>query len=199
MSAVSREQWLQNAVDAMRPRFAQAGYVLPEVIHVSVGLPSKRALSVKSRVIGQCWHGTASTDGHSHVFISPVIGDGVEALDTLVHELCHVVAGPEAKHGAGFVKVGNAVGLTEGKPTSLGAGEGLREELRRLNAAAPYPHAALIASQIPKQSTRLLKAECLDCGYTCRVTRKWLDEAGAPWCPTHKAAMDVAGHGGEGE
>jgi hypothetical protein len=30
--------------------------------------------------------------------------------------------------------------------------------------------------------SRLLKVECEECGYVARVTRKWLDEAGAPFC-----------------
>lgn len=36
----------------------------------------------------------------------------------------------------------------------------------------------------PKQSTRLKKCECGECGYTVRVTQKWLD-VGAPHCPEH--------------
>lgn len=38
-----------------------------------------------------------------------------------------------------------------------------------------------------KQSTRLLKCSCQNegCGYTVRITRKWLDELGAPHCPMH--------------
>ena len=36
----------------------------------------------------------------------------------------------------------------------------------------------------PKQSTRLKKCECQECGYTVRVTQKWLD-IGAPHCPEH--------------
>ena len=37
-----------------------------------------------------------------------------------------------------------------------------------------------------KQTTRLLKCQCDICGYTVRVTRKWLD-IGAPHCPDHGA------------
>lgn len=36
----------------------------------------------------------------------------------------------------------------------------------------------------PKQTTRLKKAECSQCGYTVRVTSKWL-EVGPPGCPLH--------------
>jgi len=30
----------------------------------------------------------------------------------------------------------------------------------------------------------MLKCECVTCGYTVRTARKWLEEAGAPVCPT---------------
>jgi hypothetical protein len=39
------------------------------------------------------------------------------------------------------------------------------------------------------QSTRLLKAECGECGYTVRVTKKWLEAKGAPICPCSMKAM----------
>lgn len=185
---MTREDWLQRAVSSLRPRFAAAGYALPDVVHVSVGLPSKRALSTRNRVVGQCWNG-ASADGKSHIFISPLLADGVEALDTLAHELVHVVT-PKAKHGAKFVKAANAVGLTKGLPTGIEAGPELRAELERLNAECPYPHVALDARSVPKQSTRLVKVECAECGYVARVTRKWLDAAGAPICPIDACAME---------
>jgi hypothetical protein len=40
-----------------------------------------------------------------------------------------------------------------------------------------------------KRTTRLLKCECEACGYTARVTRKWVDEAGAPICPVDQIEM----------
>lgn len=44
------------------------------------------------------------------------------------------------------------------------------------------------SSRPPKQTTRLIKCVCPadDCGYTVRVTQKWLD-VGAPHCPNHGA------------
>ena len=39
-----------------------------------------------------------------------------------------------------------------------------------------------------KQAARMLKCECLGCGYTVRTARKWLETAGAPLCP-------IPGHG----
>lgn len=40
------------------------------------------------------------------------------------------------------------------------------------------------SSRPKKQTTRMLKACCSDCGYTVRVTSKWL-EVGPPHCPAH--------------
>jgi hypothetical protein len=49
------------------------------------------------------------------------------------------------------------------------------------------------------QSTRMLKAECAECGYTIRLTKKWAD-VGLPSCPTDGAALtlDGSGEGAEG-
>ena len=46
-----------------------------------------------------------------------------------------------------------------------------------------------------KQTTRLKKAICGECGYTVRVTSKWL-EVGPPHCPLH-GAMECEDDGGE--
>lgn len=52
------------------------------------------------------------------------------------------------------------------------------------------------ASSRPKtQTTRLKKAACTECGYTVRVTTKWL-EVGPPHCPAH-GAMAVDDDAGE--
>lgn len=189
----TREEWLRWGVEQLAPRFTDGGYPLPPV-HVSVGFPSSGGRAAKRRVIGECWAGTASSDGKAHIFISPVLVTGADALDTLVHELVHAVT-PGAKHNAPFVRAGKAVGLTAGKPTSLGAGPELREVLERLNAESPYPHAALRAGQGPTktQSTRMIKTVCTEhgCGYTARTTRKWIDTVGAPICPRHMEEMEV--------
>lgn len=57
--------------------------------------------------------------------------------------------------------------------------------------AQPTPRRAGESTRTPKQTTRLRKAVCADCGYTVRVTSKWL-EIGPPGCP-HHGPMDVDG------
>ena len=53
-----------------------------------------------------------------------------------------------------------------------------------------YPAGFLTDS--PKQGTRMLKCECLSCGYTVRITRKWLTLAGPPICPTDRIPLIAA-------
>jgi uncharacterized Zn finger protein (UPF0148 family) len=50
---------------------------------------------------------------------------------------------------------------------------------------------ALVVPVTP-QGTRLLKVFCSTCGYTARVTKRWIDKAGTPICPTCHKPMDVA-------
>src|SRR4029079_11501884 len=104
----NREAWLDAAVGKLRPIFLGHGYTIPE-LRVSVGWPSRGGLANKKRTIGQCWFGATAADGKHQIFISPILDEKVATpggvLATLVHEIVHVAAGPDAKHGPKFVKV----------------------------------------------------------------------------------------------
>src|SRR5690606_40933556 len=93
----NREDWLQRATLELRDRFTAAEFPLPEKLHLSVGFPAKGGLGARKRVVGQCWPGTVSADGVHHIFISPLLGDAVEVLAVLVHELVHAAVGTEHK------------------------------------------------------------------------------------------------------
>ena len=55
-----------------------------------------------------------------------------------------------------------------------------------LDIIGDYPHAELQpANAIKKQSTRMLKCVCSDCGYIAYTSGKWLADMGAPHCPEH--------------
>lgn len=198
--SVDREAWLNKAVDELRPIFEEYGYAIPPV-RVSVGFPSRGAVSRRKLAVGQCWDKVTSADGVAQIFISPLLDLVVDpaqkegaagVLDTLVHECVHAVVGSKAGHGAVFGKCARAVGL-QGKLTSGFAGQAL---VGRLDTVAkklgPYPHAKLTPSlkESKKQGTRMIKCECGDCGYTVRTTKKWLEDVGAPWCPKHRKAME---------
>jgi hypothetical protein len=192
----TREAWLLAAVEQMKPLFTKNGYTVPAV-RVTCGWPSRSALSAKKRRIGECWDSAASTDGLHQIFISPCLGDnedvggsgpgGVQGtLATLVHEVVHAVVGIKNKHNKVFRKCAESVGL-EGKMTATTASPFLMAEFAVwLTSLGEYPHAKLdmLKSPVKKQGTRLHKCECAECGYTVRVTQKWID-VGLPLCPQH--------------
>ena len=194
---LSRESYLQAAVELLRPVFKTAGHEIPP-IHVSTGWPHARGTAAKNRSLGQAWANVASADGKCHIFISPWLGGALHidandccgVLPVLAHEVVHAVVGIEAKHGAIFRKLALAIGL-EGKMTSTHAGPKLMEHLKSmLPLLGEYPHAKLDPklSGVKKQGTRMVKCECPSCSYTVRTTRKWL-ELGAPRCPQNHGPM----------
>ncbi len=167
----------------LRPAFEAVGASVPVAVRLSCGWPSKGATTSRNRRIGECWSERCSADGTREVFVSPTLADPVEVGAVLVHELVH--AAGYVGHGADFAKVARALGLT-GRMTATVAGERLTADLAAITSElGPYPHATLTPGQDDrKQSTRLLKVQCPDedCGYTVRVTAKWL-EVGFPTCP----------------
>jgi len=179
----SREDWLGRMVDALRPTFAGLGYPLPERIRVACGWPSRSALAGRAKRIGEAWSHRCSGDGAYETFLSPVLADPIEVGATLVHELVHHAVGVEAGHKGPFRKCALAVGLT-GPMRATSAGDALRGRLQRLSEElGPYPHAALNGGDgRKKQTTRMLKVKCADCGCIARMTRQWLDDVGAPTC-----------------
>ena len=188
---ITREQWLALATEELRGLFKQHGAVIPERVRSSCGFPSKSALSAKNRRIGECWSSKASADSHAEIFISPTISDSMRVLDILAHEMVHA-AHPGDGHGKLFKRTATAIGL-EGKMTATVAGDAFKAwaqpVIERLGA---YPHADLIPSNaVKKQSTRLLKCYCTECGYTVRVAGKWLAEMGTPHCPEHGEMASV--------
>jgi len=193
MEALNREAYLNVAASWLSSHFSAAGFPLPEKIRMTCGFPKGRG-----KAIGQCWSDANSADGNFELFVSPVIAETVEALAILTHELAHAAVGVAAGHKGPFVKCARAM-LLEGKPTATVAGAAFKQLVAPfVREFGDYPHAVLSANvNAKKQTTRLQKCECTDCGYTVRVTAKWLDEAGAPLCPCNQEAMAIGGAGKE--
>lgn len=200
---MNREAWLDAAVSKLRPIFLGHGYTIPE-LRVSVGWPSRGGTAMKKRTIGQCWFGATAADGKPQLFISPVLDEKVATaggvLAVLVHEVVHVAAGPDAKHGPKFVKIMKKLGL-EGKPTASVASADLIARMEAMAAElGAFPHSALSPATVPKtQSTRMNKMECETCGYLARTARKWLDEYGPVKCPCNGEIMKIDLGLGDGE
>jgi predicted SprT family Zn-dependent metalloprotease len=183
----TRESWYLAAVKQIESRvFKSAGYELPK-FRIGCGWP----VTSKTKTGAECFSRECSGDKTYEIFISPKFDDSFHILEMLVHELCHTIAGIEAKHKKPFIEVMRTVGMVRPWKGSQ-ASEHLAATLTTIQEKlGPYPHAKLELKQrgAKKQNTRLLKAVCPKCNYTIRVTRKWIDEAGLPQCPTHKVAF----------
>jgi hypothetical protein len=191
----TREQWLLAAVDHLRPAFCDHGVPLPAALHVSVGFPSTGALARRRRRIGECWAAEASRDGLYHLFLSPLLAEPLPVLATLVHELVHAAVGVRSRHGPPFRRLALDLGL-RGPMRATTAGPELAARLAELAARlGTFPHAGLLADPgRRKQTTRLRKVACPSCGYTVRITAKWI-AAGLPTCPCG-GAMRLNGFAG---
>ncbi len=181
-SSEIRHAWLETARVRCSQLLAEAGYEAPETTRITIGFAfaSRRAL-------GQCWSYKASTDGHYEIMISPVVRDSISLMATIIHELIHAAVGIEHGHKAPFRKAALAVGLV-GPMRSTKAGDALVVRLRAVvEEIGAYPAGAVSTAARPTkvQPTRMLKVVCPECGFTVRMTQKWMTEVGLPLCPEH--------------
>lgn len=186
---MTREDWLTRATDRLRPRFAALGQPIPDAVRVAVGFPSRGAMAVRKRRLGECWAPAASVDGVAQLFVSPVLATPLDVLGVLMHELAHA-ATPGAGHRGPFTRLIRGLGLA-GKPTATEPGPELAAELVALaRAIGPLPHAALNVRSRPRQTTRMRKLTCSRCGFIARAALRPLAAYGAPEHCGRKMELD---------
>ena len=190
MSDKTREQWLNEAVDQLRPRFAGKKDV-PQV-RVSIGFPPKGGLARRKKVLGVCCPASMALDRLPQIYINPIISDvcGEQGiLAVLTHELIHACG--VNGHGKEFREVGLYVGL-EGNMSSSVAGENLQEWFSHvIDKLGPCPHSSLHTGVpvMKPDKCRMHKCACPKCGYTVRIASKWITK-GIPSCPVCKVEME---------
>jgi len=178
----TREEYLTQAVQELRPVFAAVGKPLPAKIRVACGFPLD---AKRSKAIGQCWADKNSADGCVEILISPQLADPIQVVEVLVHELCHATAGA-MNHGVNFQAAASLMHLEpigggrEAWKSTRGSATFMPTFGDIIGSLGDYPHAALSFSTRKTQGTRMLKAEC-GCGYTIRLTNKWAAQ-GLPTC-----------------
>ena len=184
-----REIWLQKAVELIFPIFKNKGYTIPKV-QVSCGFPST---GNKSKHVGQCWGKSSTSDGTNQLFISPILDEPVQVLDTLVHELVHAVDDCTHHHGPEFKKIATDVGL-QGLMREASAGPWLLEQLTAISRQlGKYPHSKInLAHSSSKKTGPRPRAKCKKCGYEVTPLKKWL-HMGPPLCPKHTTEMEPIG------
>lgn len=194
-TSLERHEWLEAARDYATGLLEASGTEPAAGVRISIGMPFRAG----KHTIGQCWHKSASEDGHAEVFVSPVLTDSETILGVVTHELIHAALPDGEGHGPNFKKAALAVGL-EGKMTATTVGDALKVEFAGFIAEhGQYPGAAIDPKSAggKKQTTRMIKAQCPICDYSVRTTRVWLAVA-TPKCPNPDCAhegedMDVAG------
>jgi hypothetical protein len=171
-----RETWLAGAAVLLQSDvFPAAGIDASSwearKYRVSCGFPIGYRGSRSGKVVlGQAFDPSISADGTFEVFINPILDKPVDVLNVLVHELIHVAAGIQCGHRGEFARIARAVGL-EGALTATVPGADLRGKLEVIAATlGQYPHAKIDPNARRKQSTRLLKLSCTECGWVARVS-----------------------------
>lgn len=198
----TRESWLRAATSVLREHFATCGYPLPDRMRFSIGFTSSGR---KTKRVGELWHAVTSADETYELFIRADLDNPIDVLGVLVHELVHAVLPLDAGHGRLYKEAALKLGLV-GQMRTARPGPLLQPTIAAvLDQLGPLPHARLAIERgrdnrgpidrPKKQGTRLLKAECSDetCGYSVRITAKWVDELGPPHCPKH-GAMELESH-----
>lgn len=191
----NREAWLQNCAEGLAPALEEVvGKDMPN-FRISVGFPSRNGLSMRKRVIGQCWNKMVCINGSvHHIFISPLLGDPITVTATVAHELAHAIVGVEHGHKKPFTDAIRPIGLI-GKPTATQPNENfIKAVTPLLDKLGKYPHGGMAVNPNYKAAQgRLIKVQCAHegCQFKARITRVWLDNEkyGAPICPLHNEAM----------
>lgn len=204
----NREGWLTAFLHEVAPVITQrTGLRVPlDNIRVSCSFPRTRSTPNRKGgyTTGVCMHGSGHKSGIHELFINPlkanVLPHNLDAdpehrdqgvADILIHEILHACLDAKVMHKAKFARAAKQMGL-EGKPTSTKAGPEAVKIIKAITEKiGDYPHEAIEGEWGKKQSTRLLKVMCTDCGYvneagngyTARITMTWIENAGLPTCP----------------
>jgi len=168
-----RIKWLEDAYQLLRSELLPEA---PERITIVFGFPSKGCRPSKNQRIGEYAHqfmqGYPEYPVNSGLIsLHPTIfNDPTRVLDVLLHEMVHA-ATPGDGHRGGFPKLARRVGLT-GKMTATVAGPQLKKKLDHFisDVLPPMPPGyGDLAPKRKKQTTRMLKYVCTECGQIIRA------------------------------
>ncbi|MFA5996160.1 MAG: hypothetical protein WC790_00335 [Candidatus Paceibacterota bacterium] len=118
--------------------------------------------------------------GWTEIYVHPCETDIVRIANILTHELCHAAIDCRGGHGREFQRVSAALDL-EGKPAQrMGGVEWAAWATPLIERVGPMPHAALAeyVARAKKQTTRLIKCECAECGAIWRTSAKVISGIG---------------------
>lgn len=182
---MNREEWLQDAVEALTPVFTYAKLEIPRNLMVSCGFPSSGGVKNGTFTTGECWYTRNTADKHIHIFINPRLGDEFAVLHTLAHEILHaIIDDPDVGHRGKFRRLAIRLGLT-GKMTATVPGPILEQQIRDVMAGLPpYPNDKLtpIWKEKKEGQNRHIKYSCDQCGWIGRTSKKFAKVGLPPAC-----------------
>lgn len=190
--AMTREEWLKRAVRTLRPMLKKAGIEMRPRWQVSMSLTARR------NAIGLCAYEGNSASGQTvNILICPSLGDPVEVLSTLFHEMLHAALPFGVHHGKKFVDACRCTGWTKYKPTSAAASDEMRVVLARVAAfLGPFPHDPLTIRKTSGGGTKggywPVYVSPVDPRYRLQISARALEEHGPPICPISGAPMEEA-------
>jgi len=175
-----RELWLTSVGRDLAETIIPFASV-PDDWHVSCGWAPKSA----KKVLGVCFKRSESADGTNQIFITPNESNPVRVAAILLHELIHAADDCESGHRGAFSAWAREAGF-ETPLTKLHISKELEERLAKLvERHGAYPHPAIRRVDEKKQTTRMLKVECGECGFLFRCSATQLNrlEEGEAVCP----------------
>lgn len=182
MSISTREEWLTLAANEILKHLFDKEDSESVIANwrFSSGFPvGSRGSSV---ILGQCLSPTQSSSGCTEIYISPTISDSAKVLEVLHHEIVHAHVGVEHKHDKYFKRWMKWSQLT-GSPKATRPTFVATERYKKIIAEyGEYPHSSVKLPERGSVGSPMKKACCPKCGYTVRVTEKWL-AIGLPYCP----------------
>lgn len=191
----TREQWLTQATDRLRPLLTTVEVVLPPKLLLSVGFP-KSGGGAKT-TIGQCWGQQASADGSTqHIFVCPTLSRPTLVVSVLLHELVHAGVGVDAKHRGPFARAMRALGFT-GRLTATDDNDVTETLKAQLDAVvadlSEYPHSAIVPKERPQREGRLniVLRSTNDDDYKIGMKTDLFKEHGAPLDPWGEKMVPV--------
>ena len=181
-NVVTREQWLKEVAGLMSNWFVDLGFPLPKY-DIQSGFPSS---GQRSNTVAESW---THDNGDSFVLIvRPDQNDSLTVAAAIAQQLCSIAAGPKDQYGHLFQHLAISIGL-RGKKFETAPGQVFKELYRPVvKTIGSIPESETMTQnyvRTNKQTTRLIKVSCNDCGYVARVSRKWIENVGPPHCPEH--------------
>jgi hypothetical protein len=180
---VNREEWLKELANRAIPVIAHhVEYTEEETaVKLSCGFPAKQGK--RNPVHASLVPPTNSADFYAEIFVTPELSAKREVARAVLPLLVAVVTGDYRQHTA-YRNAIRRLGLNAGELPSWA--KPIVDEL------PAYPHASLTLPEVKKQTTRLLKVECVPCNYIARVSRATLDRLGTPVCPACRQSFTEA-------